>query len=52
VFASEDDKIDWNGRVNNTGAEAPEGTYYYLLKYQFKNQDEKRDVNGVITLIR
>jgi gliding motility-associated-like protein len=52
VFASEDDKIDWNGRVNNTGAEAPEGTYYYLLKYQFKNQDEKREVNGVITLIR
>jgi len=52
VFASENDKIDWNGRVNNTGAEAPEGTYYYLLKYQFKNQDEKREVNGVITLIR
>jgi gliding motility-associated-like protein len=52
MFASEDDKIDWNGRVNNTGAEAPEGTYYYILKYRFKGQDKMQKVEGVITLIR
>ncbi|MBU6324436.1 MAG: PKD domain-containing protein [Bacteroidetes bacterium] len=52
MFASEDHKIDWNGRVNNTGAEAPEGTYYYVLRYRFKNQEKEKEVSGVITLIR
>ncbi len=44
---------NWNGKVMNTGAECPSGTYYYLFKYslQIKPQEVKL-YSGVITLIR
>ena len=58
VFESKDDKFQWNGKVKNTGAECPEGTYFYLINYQI--QDEKlndgknggKPVSGTVTLIR
>ncbi|MCO6494181.1 MAG: PKD domain-containing protein [Bacteroidetes bacterium] len=51
VFKSDDDKIDWNGKVNNTGAICPDGQYIYQLKYKFKGMEEE-SVSGIVVLIR
>jgi gliding motility-associated-like protein len=53
VFESKDKNIDWNGKVNNTGALCPDGTYYYILKYRFKGNDKDEEpLNGVVKIIR
>ena len=53
VFESKDKNIDWNGKVNNTGAICPDGTYYYILKYRFKRNDKDEEpLNGVVKIIR
>jgi gliding motility-associated-like protein len=53
VFESTDANKDWNGRVNNTGAICPDGTYYYILKYRYKGIDKDEEVlNGVVRIIR
>ncbi len=53
MFMSEDPKIQWNGKVNNTGADCPEGTYFYQLRYRFKGKDTKVHlISGSINLIR
>ncbi len=47
------DGINWNGKVNNQGANCPSGTYYYIFDYSFKIDPEKMlNTNGTITLIR
>ena len=51
VFESENPKVRWNGKVNNTGAEVPEGTYFYQLTYRFRGREQKY-VTGSINLIR
>jgi gliding motility-associated-like protein len=51
VFESDNPKVRWNGKVNNTGAEVPEGTYFYQLTYRFRNRDQKY-VTGSVNLIR
>jgi hypothetical protein len=46
-------RTNWNGKVMNTGAECPPGTYYYLFKYALRTKpDEIKTLSGVITLIR
>jgi gliding motility-associated-like protein len=53
VFESNDINIGWNGKVLNKGASCPEGTYYYIFKYQFKGKKEMEPVlNGTVTLMR
>jgi hypothetical protein len=53
VFSSTDAKTDWNGQVNNTGANCPDGTYFYLLKYRYKGKDKDEPVlNGTVQIIR
>lgn len=52
VFRSDDAQYQWNGRVENTGEECPDATYFYLLKYRFEKEKEIKQTNGVITLIR
>ena len=53
VFESTDKNNDWNGKVNNSGADCPAGTYYYILKYRFKGNDKDEKVlNGVVKIIR
>lgn len=52
VFESEDDKVDWNGKVKNTGAPCTEGTYYWVLKYKFKGDDKDTKIGGVVMLLR
>jgi PKD repeat protein len=45
--------ISWNGKVGNDGAECPEGTYFYVLKYSYTDEpDEMINASGTITLIR
>jgi gliding motility-associated-like protein len=51
VFESTDPNVMWNGKTNNTGAENPEGTYYYVFKYKLRTQSEQT-VRGTITLLR
>lgn len=43
---------NWNGKVNNQGAECPDGTYYYLFEYGMETESERKVISGVITLIR
>jgi gliding motility-associated-like protein len=51
VFESTDPTRMWNGRTNNTGEENPEGTYYFVFRYELRTETEKT-VRGSITLIR
>ena len=51
VFESTDSQKMWNGRTQNTGAENPEGTYYYVFKYRLRGKTDQL-VRGTITLIR
>ncbi|MBO6516111.1 MAG: PKD domain-containing protein [Bacteroidia bacterium] len=45
--------IYWNGKINNTGAICPAGTYFYVLKYaDHKHPDEFIKHSGTVTLIR
>jgi gliding motility-associated-like protein len=46
VYEKEKTEGCWNGKLNNTGAEVPEGVYYYTLELNNKNY------NGTIELIR
>jgi gliding motility-associated-like protein len=51
VFESTDANIMWNGKTNNTGAENPEGTYYFVFRYKLRTAEEQT-VRGSITLLR
>lgn len=47
------DGQNWNGKINNTGADCASGTYFYSFTYSFADDPEnKNTVEGVITLIR
>ncbi|MGZ5282119.1 MAG: PKD domain-containing protein, partial [Bacteroidia bacterium] len=51
VFESNDSEIDWNGKVNNSGADCAEGTYFYVWKFKLIGGIEKT-MNGTVTLLR
>jgi len=51
VFNSEKADKQWNGKVQNTGEDAPEGTYFFIIKYRLRTETEK-ELKGSITLIR
>jgi gliding motility-associated-like protein len=51
VFESTNSKVQWNGKTNNTGEDNPEGTYYFVFKYQLRGKSEVT-VRGSITLLR
>lgn len=57
VFESSKDGIgndgnNWNGKVQNTGAECAAGTYFYIFKYRFLGQNSDIEERGTVTLIR
>lgn len=55
VFESDDINDPWNGSVNNTGAECPGGTYFYIINYKFLFGEENEGlgpIEGVVELIR
>jgi gliding motility-associated-like protein len=51
VFQSDNSTVHWNGRINNTGKEVPDGTYYYLLKLT-DTQGKATEHNGFVSLVR
>jgi gliding motility-associated-like protein len=47
------DGNNWNGKIFNEGEECPEGTYFYIFNYQFKERNAKiKTANGTVNLIR
>lgn len=45
----------WNGQINNTGALCPDGTYFYVINYRFKFEDDNEGlgpIEGSVDLIR
>ena len=55
VFESSDINKSWNGKVNNTGVECPEGTYFYIINYTFKFGEKNEGlgpIEGSVELIR
>lgn len=58
VYSSTEDadntqSLNWNGKVMNSGATCPAGTYYYLFNYALKNaSSDIKSVQGTITVIR
>jgi hypothetical protein len=52
VFESKDKTYDWNGYLMNKDQKCTDGTYYYILKYRFKDEDKNEKIlNGVVRLI-
>lgn len=55
VFETTNVDDTWNGKVNNTGATCPEGTYFYIVNYKFEFGVENEGlgpVEGQVELIR
>ena len=51
IFESTNKNILWNGKVNNTGSNATDGTYYYIFTANDVN-GKPLSLKGFITLIR
>ncbi|MBL7811909.1 MAG: gliding motility-associated C-terminal domain-containing protein [Bacteroidetes bacterium] len=52
VFYTDDLAQCWNGRVDNTGLEVPEGTYFYQVIQKGKGSAKNKVISGSINLIR
>ncbi len=52
VFESDDQRNNWNGKLNNLGAECSRGMYRYIIKYMQPDDQEMHQKAGIITLIR
>ena len=55
VYQSTDINNSWNGKVNNTGVDCPDGTYYYIINYKFlfgEENEGKGPIEGSVQLIR
>ena len=53
LFQTKDFSKCWNGRVNNTGPELPEGTYFYQLEIiKSEAAYPKKLIEGTINLVR
>lgn len=51
VFESNDPRISWNGKINNTGEECPMGTY--AVKVYLKDYDTRLQFHsGTVTVLR
>ena len=51
VFLTDELQPSWNGKINGTGNEASEGTYFYILQV-LSNQNIQTTYKGFLTLIR
>lgn len=51
VFQSDNIEQGWNGRVNNSGAECTEGTYFYFFKIRGQDNQEFEH-HGFVHLVR
>jgi gliding motility-associated-like protein len=51
IYTLQSNGAEWNGKVDKSNLDAPEGTYYYILNYcDYNNQKISR--TGYITLLR
>ncbi|MEI6815830.1 MAG: gliding motility-associated C-terminal domain-containing protein [Bacteroidota bacterium] len=51
MFDNNNSEVLWNGKINNTGADAPDGTYFYI--FSANDYNEKTVVyKGSVTIIR
>ncbi len=51
VFESDNPDVHWNGDNMNTKQPCAGGTYYYVLRYQLRGEEMKKQT-GTVTLIR
>lgn len=51
IFESYDPRIGWDG-VSTAGTIVPDGTYTWQIIYNRKNSDDRKQVEGFVTLIR
>jgi gliding motility-associated-like protein len=55
VYHTSDRDINWNGKLNGTGAECPDGVYYYtcIAYYIYPVKGEQtKEIHGFVTLMR
>ncbi len=54
IYKTDNLNINWNGKVDNTGEECPEGVYFYIIEVfeSYLEGTKKRDLKGTVTLIR
>ncbi|HTA84126.1 MAG TPA: nidogen-like domain-containing protein [Bacteroidia bacterium] len=50
VFTSTNMADPWNGKINNTGADVPDGVYYYLIKSTCGTKNTEK--HGFVQVIR
>lgn len=51
VFESTDVNFEWNGQVQNTGADCVDGTYFYKFKIEGEG-DQSAEEHGFVQLVR
>jgi gliding motility-associated-like protein len=51
VFESSDPDFEWNGKVQNTGAECVDGTYFYKFSITGEG-DQQAEEHGFVQLVR
>lgn len=51
IFSSDDPALQWNGKISNSGAAAPDGTYYYILRLSDPRTGPETHT-GFLTLLR
>ncbi len=46
--------FNWNGKINNEGAECPSGTYFYVFRFRevCNSQADIEEYSGTVTVIR
>lgn len=50
MYKSNNPSAPWNGKIENTGAEAPDGVYYYIIVSKCNNNDYNH--HGYVQVIR
>lgn len=54
VFSSSDPEFSWNGKVNNTGADCPDGPYFYVAEFEVRAEGKtfKKVQSGSVSILR
>lgn len=52
VFESDNPEKHWAGSYQKSGIECENGTYTFMIEYQYNNQDKVQKRQGIISLVR
>lgn len=54
VFSSDDPKFEWNGRMDGSGKECPDGVYFYVVEFTVEAEglNDKIYQSGSVTILR